>query len=376
MASVQVNGPGLWVPSFTQFAPVSGSIGSTIDATGEKIAFIGRVWTPNRGTKSIRNVSFRFATVTKAGGSGLTVSLQDVSLTGGPPLSPDETQDETVAIANGDANFASSTYYTTGNLSADRSVSFGSLLAVVIEFDGSGRLGADSVGVTVGMNAVSATIRSTVMGVSLKASGTWTDQAALPNILFTFSDGTYGTLLNCLPFSSTTVTQAYNSGSAADERALEFQLPFDCKVEGYWAFASIASGADFDVVLYDASSSVLDSTTVDANAIYQAGASNPLQVLGTAEITLSKNTTYRLSLKPTTANSITISELTVADANHLAVYPGGTAFRLATRVDAGAWTTVTTQRPFYGLIVSSVDDGTGAGGGGGGGPLVGGRLAI
>jgi len=117
-----------------------------IDATGEMAAFCGRVWFSARsGTKNLSRVGFRFGAVTKSGGSGLTVSLQDVTLSAGPPMQPDGTQDQTVAIANGNASFASNTWIRTGTFSASRTVTYGDLLAVNVEYDGGGRTNPDSV---------------------------------------------------------------------------------------------------------------------------------------------------------------------------------------------------------------------------------------
>ena len=102
----------------------------TIDLTGEKYGWTGTVWWKDRSVTSrdIRRARFLFGTVTKASGSALTFSLQNFDLANGPPGRPDGTQDQTVAIANADAGFASNTYYTTGNLSADRTVAFGEQL--------------------------------------------------------------------------------------------------------------------------------------------------------------------------------------------------------------------------------------------------------
>src|SRR5262245_9299830 len=136
MAFVQVPGNGLWIPSpslpYSFAAAPALSTLLLIDATGEEAAFCGRVFFPVRsGTKDVRKVGFRFGAVTKAGGSALTVSLQDVNLGTGPTMQPDETQDQTVAVANADAGFTSNAWYQTGALSADRTVALGELLAVV-----------------------------------------------------------------------------------------------------------------------------------------------------------------------------------------------------------------------------------------------------
>src|SRR5688572_15951850 len=81
----------------TNYVAVSTAL--TIDATGEKTSYAGKVFYPDRSsaTKAITKVGFRFAAVTKAGGSALTVSLQNVTgVTGagtGGPMVGDETQD-------------------------------------------------------------------------------------------------------------------------------------------------------------------------------------------------------------------------------------------------------------------------------------------
>src|SRR5688572_26574526 len=133
MAFQKIPGVGLWIPDnrLISMAP-NLSNNSPIDATGEQFAISGPVWfKEGTGTKDITRVGFSFGTITKAGGSGLTVSLQNVSAVAGPPLQPDGTQDQTVAIANGNAAFASNTWIRTDALSANRTVSFGENLSVV-----------------------------------------------------------------------------------------------------------------------------------------------------------------------------------------------------------------------------------------------------
>src|SRR5262245_16743976 len=144
MALVALNGLGMAIPNwYSNALPAVTSIGP-IDATGEKIAFCGYFWHPEGISKDITRVGFRFGSVTKAGGSGLTVSLQDLNLTTAP-MQPDEVQDQTVAIANGDSGFTSNVWYRTNALSANRTLANGDAVCVVIEYDGSGRLGSDTV---------------------------------------------------------------------------------------------------------------------------------------------------------------------------------------------------------------------------------------
>lgn len=349
------------VPMFAAVVPTFSS--GTIDATGEKIAFSGFVFFQGRSsTKAIRNVEFLFGAVTKAGGSGLTVSLQDPTTSAGPPFQPDETQDQTVAIANADAGFDSNLWYTTGNLSADRTVAFGALLSVVIEFDGSGRLGADSVAIR-GI-ASGNTGPAHFLAYSAKTAS-WAASSMIPDVILKFSDGTYGTLLGAFPCSAIG-SLTYNSGSATDEYALEFDFPGPVAVDagqGVWQHA--AAGSDAELVVYDGTSAMANGTaTLDGTQSATAGGNRMGFGCFGAALSLTENTTYRLALKPTTANNVVLHYFDVATAGHLQAHIGGEDWALTGRVNGGSWDApTTTRRPFLWPMLAGLDDGAGGGGG-------------
>lgn len=335
----------VWVPDSPYYAPAlaDASLSSSlvIDATGEKIALIGHMWNASGTTKSVRKLHFRFGAVTKAGGSGLTVSLQDVSTSAGPPTQPDGTQDQTVAIANGDANFASDTWYSTGNLSADRSVAYGEQFAVVIEFDGSGRLGSDSV-VVAGISTNGSSAAST----SSLYTASWASVGAGPGVLLEFSDGTFGSFENSYPISSAG-TNDFASNSTPDESAIKFQVPFNCQADGAWVRAWMRSNTrSFDVVLYQ-DTTALATVSIDGNTIvsdYNTG-----YLVTFPAVSLTTGNTYYLSVKPTTTNTVATFYMTFADATYLAAVPGGTTATYATRTDAGSWSETTTRRMYGGI---------------------------
>lgn len=367
MAYTEVN--GTYLPPRPEWSATSFATGLTIDATGEKAACIGNiVWPSYSATKAIRKLQFMFGAVTKAGGSSLTLSLQNVSTSAGLPAVPDETQDETVAIANADAGFASNTWYTTGNLSADRTVSYGDPLAVVLEFDGGGRLGADSV-------IMRSVTKANLWGgspswpaCSLKTAS-WATVGAAPNIVFEFSDGTFGKFQGSWPVSEPAVTASFKQDTGtADEYALEIPVPFNCKVSGAYVLAgATAATADYDVVLYDGTTAMTGGTVSrDGNWHTTASERRPLEIVFTQEITLTAGTTYRLSVKPTqTTSNVSIAMFDVNAAGHMALHPLGTSCVLTTRLDSGSWAAVTTtRRPIFGLIVSAVDAGSGGTSGG------------
>jgi hypothetical protein len=345
---------GIFLPPPPLYSPSGGFASALINATGQKIAFIGRMMNQARAAKNLTKVGFRFGTVTKAGGSALTVSLQDVDLVGGPPVQPDGTQDQTVAIANADAGFATSTFYKTNAFSASRAMAFGDAVAIVIEFDGSGRLGADAVNIT-SLGTPGTAVQNLGGGVMTYNGSAWSQQGVIPNILLEFDDGTFGTLAGMVPLSANG-NVAYNSGSSPDEYALEFTVPFPARVEGAWAIMQAASGADFEFDLYNGTT-LIASMAQDGNAIIAAAARTAYAPFA-GEAYVVPGNTYRLALKPTTANNVTLYHSDVAAAGHFDAWPLGNTAVLNSRTDGGAWgAAIATRRPYMGLMLSALSDG-------------------
>lgn len=364
MSLQQIAGSGqaIWYPQAFGLAP--SFVNSTaIAATGDKLALVGRVWTPNRGAKSIRKVGIRFGSaITKAGGSALTLSLQDVDLANGPPGRPDGTQDQTAAIAN--ATIAANTWVKTGNLSADRSVNYGDRLAVVIEYDGSGRLGADSIVISnLSVGASSQAFQTAIQAQSISSVWTATNSVCVI-VVFEFSDGTFGTLMGALPISAINTHTFKQDTGTADEYSMPFQLSAPLGVDGlYFPFAVAAGTADFSFILYQGTSPVTGGTVaIDAHPL-QSTSPRYAYVPFSQEIALVASTQYYLSLQPTqTTSNVSVYSFDVAEAGHLACHPGGVNFNYATRLDAGSWAAATTTRRLIaGLSISSFDDGVGGG---------------
>jgi hypothetical protein len=344
------------------WANLSYNSGLVIDATGEKLAFMGRVWNKDRAQKQITKVGFRFGTVTKAGGSGLTVSLQNVSTAAGPPAQPDETQDQTVAVANGDATFASNTYHHTGALSANRTVEFGELLSVVVEYDGSGRLGADSVIVS-GINGYFGSAGLHECHCALKTGGSWALANFLPNVVLEFSDGTFGTLDGAYGTSNITSTTV-NTGTTPDEAGFAFTVPVPMKIDAL-VFPMImvsAANQDYDVVFYTGSTATA-TVSILAEHHRSGGGVAPL-IVPIGEQELATATTYRAVIKPSSANSVTVYYFDVSAAGHMEANMPGTTWTWTQRTDSGAFSETTTRRMWGGIRVIEVHDGASSGGGG------------
>ena len=328
----------------------SGSM--VIDATGEKGAACGTVYIPDGVSRSIRKVGIGFNTVVKAGGSALTLSLQNVSTSAGPPAQPDGTPDETVSISN--ASISSSSFLLTDALSADRSVSNGDLLCSVIEFDGSGRIGSDSFQLATFVSLIT----STLFASADLNTGSWAViNARQPVVLFEFSDGTYGMLDGASIFTSHSTTIAYNSGSSPDEYGLKFTVPTDGFVDGVTLYLTSSTSSNFDIVLYSGTTA-LATVSIDGN---QWGTTTGTPGFVTIPRTaVSAGTTYYLGIKPTTANSLTLTGFTVANNAYLGA-ANATGIIRSSRTDAGAWSDTTTVVPAIKVRYTPTASSTGGG---------------
>jgi hypothetical protein len=343
-----VASPRLTMPEQPQFItlPPTHANSTALTANTHKYSWNGRVYYQGTAaTKDITKVGFCFGAVTKGGSTDLIVSLEDVDLANGPPARGDGVQDQTVTIANG--SIVANTWVQSGALSANRTVAFGDLLSVVLQYNTFNA--SDSIAIR--------QMPSSTSLVYLNPSiftGSWVSVSAFNNIILEFSDGSFGTLDLGYPLTAAAAVNV-NTGSTPDEVAQQFSLPFSCEIEGAWLFANVASGADFDMVLYNDTTSLV-SCTIDSNTIQAAGNARSYNAYW-APYSYTKNTTLNLAVKPTTANSVTVYTQTVNDANHFQAH-GWTSASYTTRSDAGSWAApTTTQRLQCGLKIRRIHDG-------------------
>jgi hypothetical protein len=342
-------------PQYITVAPTFQS--SAIDASGEKFAWIGPViWNDPTASKSIRAVGFLAGTIANAGGT-VRVSLQNVDETTMSPSRPDGTQDQTVDFLV--SALTTDTWYQTGALSADRSVTYGEMLAVVIEFQSF--VAGDIVNVR---NPIaSSSVATHLSGLShYSGAPAWAQVTnALPNIILEFSDGTFGTLLGGFPCSAMSSENLNSTTPGGDEIALKFRVPTERSViGGYMAVASGGTSRDFDFVLYEGTTARKTLNVISETTMVTAGTFKSF--VFSSEQDVSTGVDWYLALKPASASNNTIYTFTVANANHMQAHVGGTDWVYATRVDAGGWTPTTTKRPLAGLLVSRLHDGAGGGG--------------
>lgn len=327
-----------------------------IDATGEKAAFI--IEAPKTGT--LAKVGFSINTLTLA--DDLKISFQDVDLaTGDPDGGVDQFRVMTAASLSAGTMLLTGLITDTGaDGGAKRSVTIGDLLAVVIEFDtyvdGNLRI------------ATFADDTNDFPYATLFTSSWAKASAAAPILYLEYDDGSTAPIAGCWPIAVIDST-TYNNGSAADEKALKFTLPYPARAVGFWLWAEL--DGDADIVLYEGTTAL--ATKSSDKEVRRSTAAGFLIKKFAAPVSLTKDTTYYLSLKPTSATNVALQIGDLEVAARLNALPGGADFCLATRVDAGAWSNVTTKKPFMGLLLDQGDD---AVGGGGGGAVIGGIKVI
>jgi hypothetical protein len=347
---------------------------ATLNAATDKLAFIGYAYIDGRAaSKTISaagggSISFRTGTVTFANGStSVTVGIQDVDATNGPPVQPDGSFDvASAALVGGGGGITTAAWNTitmTGG-SGSKTIAQGDLIAVVIDMTARG--GADSVVINSGIPT------AYQLPACVEFAGAWTDRASAPNCLITFDDGTLGIIDSGMPFTNIS-TELYADSDNPDERGMIFQVPFECKVDGLMVRALRASGttSDATLTLYETPTGTpasLAAVTVLADQL--AGSSAGFITANLAsEITLAANTDYCLAFRATGAGQIGPAICTFANEAYRTFLPGGTTLAKATRNNgSGAFTPQSPAVTMYHMAVriSAVEASAGGGAGGAG----------
>jgi len=280
---------------------------STLNATGETCFMIGQVWLDGgSGSKTISSagggsIAWRTGSVTFANGSSVfDVGIQDVS-TATAPAQGDGTYDVKASFTGGGggvtANATQSSVMTTGT----KTITHGDMVAVGMAMTTAA--GADSVAV-----ALSVTTNNYNMPcVTANTSGSYTKLTASPCAYIVFDDGTKGWLwLTDFRYVNNTAV-AYNVDTGtADEygNIIIPKIPF--VATGMRAILDINGGANFEAILYSdpLGTPVAERTiSVDAEGIGNAN-TNDVYLMFSSSYALKPNTSYAISVRPTTTTSV------------------------------------------------------------------------
>jgi hypothetical protein len=338
------------------------AVDAIIDASTEKIALVGNVWHPTirTGTINLRKVLFRTGAVSLGANSEIRVSLQNVSLTAGPPFQPDGVQDQFYDFKTATAVLAANTWQSTGNLSADRAVDLAAVsagtansrrLAVVIEYQAF--TAADSV-------IISATPADaadlSMSGVEL-FTGSWAVLVRNANLAFECDDGSFAFLSNSSPLSAIT-SVAVNSTGAIRRAGVKFRFPVSRMIDRIAMTITAPNNCDGRLVLY-AADGTTELASVDMDNDDMRGTGVTLMDVPIVPVLQPANTYFRLAFVggTSTASAISVVDVSTAALMDGLVF-GQDAFY--TQHDGSAWADTTTRRPQFGIGTCGVDTGLAA----------------
>lgn len=334
----------------------------TFDSDTDRVAWVGRWWGAD---DTLDVVYFRLGSVT----TGCDVTLNIETVTNGRPSGSLVAAGATSAvnIADGDDNA-----WKTATITTPPTITRGMEFAIIIV--------VNTAGATPNLNffAMSsfASGSTGMYPVILQdtGAGAWTNPAGSFQWIVEMGAGVVY-LPGMTPLNGNGTITAFNSGTSPNERALRFQVPFKCSVAGLrMAMFNTAAGADFTMSLWPASSDddtdALGQVSEDGDFSVATTTDGYVDLYFDAAVTLSPATTYYAGLRPDTANSVGLGEMTTATVTNairgFPILPVGQCF-LSTRVwsagTAGAWTDTTTTLPVMSLIIDQLDDGASAGGG-------------
>ena len=350
MAMQKVNG-GILIPYIPHPLWIrSGFNVLQLNDSNDKFAFIPTL----TKTGTLRNVHFRTGTVTTGG--TLKVSFQNLDATELPDGVID--QFRTVVVNSVDDGV----WFRTGIMSSDgtdggvkRAVTQGDRLAIVIEFDS----GAGIINI---VTIDQASERAEFGHVRFNESGTWAFQLMMAVMALEYDDGSFAYLHDALPWQTFGSNTVQNT-SDPDEYALRFQVPFGMSIHG---FKGKFGGKNVTVRLMQDDDTVLGTVEFD---VAGTTATSSRQAFFPSDITIVKNTNYRLAWRPNGADSNIIYTYTLDSAGLRDIMALGTKLEGSTRKDAGAWTNSQTVLPMFALLANGFDDGA-AGVGGRGGHFV------
>jgi hypothetical protein len=177
----------------------------------------------------------------------------------------------------------------------------------------------------------------------------WAKQADIPQLAARYSDGEVVAFMP--PSPAALFGGNVNTGTTPDEVGAQFSVPWDVPCVGARVQVDVTTLATnaFEVRLYDAAGTQVRSAVIPAATI--AAATMADVPVFWDSYTLTADVSYRLTVLPTTTDSLTIAQLVVPDTDSKNSICCGDRWRLTTRADAGAWTETTNTIPLFGVIL-------------------------
>jgi hypothetical protein len=157
---------------------------------------------------------------------------------------------------------------------------------------------------------------------------------------------------------------AYNvTTGTADEYGLAFSVPFPATLNAVSMTMQLTASADAEIVLYGADgTTVLDTISLDADINTAQRAFSTFFLSGA--VNLSANTTYRITLRPTTSNNVQLNYYVLPTADVLPAVVSSNWYATSQLNQGGTWTNYNSGNiyvPMIALNLSALDDGAGGG---------------
>lgn len=315
---------------------------STLDANGEKIAFV--VMLPASGNISTVSVSIS----TNGTDGDYTCQIQTVDTTTGLPTGS--------AYGGGSTETLSITTdgFKTWTLATPATATAGDFVAVVFTQAGAGN------------NAFARQLNATAQFfpyiLTDLSAGSWStpiDEATLL-ISLGYSDGTFPYIPGCFGTNAGAATKTYKSTDNPDEYGLTFTPPGPLQLDGVWWWGTVPTGQNVVIKLCSSlttTTEVATLATLPGDAIND-GETGWRSIKFATPVTLTAGTVYIIGLSPSSTANMTLGAWTFASNAAMEASPLGKGAYLATRNDTGkTWTADSTTQPMLIPIFSQVDDG-------------------
>ena len=193
------------------------------------------------------------------------------------------------------------------------------------------------------------------------SGGVWTRVGASPCVALGYSTG-YAAVPPTWPIYAAADVNVLTAN--LNRRGIRLIPPVPMTAQGIWAWGRIQQGSGI-FELYDDGSTVLASFAWSSGA----GSGNDYRAhfgLFTTSVTLSRGSTYRVIMRATGTGALQLEEALLGDSTAAwPAMPAGTNALGTFSSVGGAWTNLSTDVPWIGVIVRGVDDGSSHSTGGG-----------
>lgn len=358
MSLVDIPG-GMWwpgPPNAYQFGLDSSQF--VIDAVDERSALIFQA--PKAG--DISGLKFRTKTVTT--GATVTVGLYSLDTSGQPDIASGALATKTLVVDAADDNM-----WLSSTLDTPLTVARGQIMSMVISQPSSS---AGSMQIMTTSGSASTSWAGAFPYGALYVPSTWSKSGTLRPLFlaeYASSGGIYplygrGNYYHPLDNTATPISSIqWNSGSAQKEYGIIFTPTHRMKVDGAWIQIFHGTLSDYYIKIYSdplgTPSEMATSPLIKGGYAPTGGSQSLEHVMLTSEATFEAGQKYAITIKPDTANNITLYKTTITSAG-IENSEAGSSFYGGFRA-AGAFTEESTTRYFMGLHLTAMDNGLGAG---------------